>query len=98
MEPFLYNKGHGRYFPIDKLVMLRNCERARSKQFPEIRMLEDPEEEFDIHAVSPEVSEADYLINPSAYREVVWDIKVINAVYFPFLVFLRTYHFRKEVL
>lgn len=57
-------------------MKLRNCDRPRHKQFPEIRMLENPEEEFDIDANCPDVSEADYLINPSAYREVVWDIKV----------------------
>ena len=57
-------------------MKLRNCDRPRHKQFPEIRMLENPEEEFDIEANCPDVCEADYLINPSAYREVVWDIKV----------------------
>jgi hypothetical protein len=39
-------------------------------------MLENPDEEYDFEINCPEVSEADYLINPSAYREVVWDIKV----------------------
>ena len=80
MEPFLYNKGQGRYFPITQLVLLRNTERPRSKQLPEIRALEDPEEEFNIEDNCPVVTESDYLINPSAYREVVWDIKERGAV------------------
>lgn len=80
MEPFLYNKGQGRYFPINQLVLLRNTERPRSKQLPEIRALEDPEEEFNIEDNCPVVTESDFLINPSAYREVVWDIKERGAV------------------
>lgn len=43
-------------------------------------MLENPDEEFDIDANCPDVSEADYLINPSGYREVVWDLKVILLI------------------
>lgn len=36
-----------------------------------------------------QVSEADYLINPSAYREVVWDIKVErkNFIFLTLLLF-----------
>jgi hypothetical protein len=45
-----------------------------------------------------QVSEADYLINPSAYREVVWDIKVTLSLFlffhlridFPFASSART--------
>jgi hypothetical protein len=93
VEPFLYNKGRGRYIPISQLVKLRNCDRPRHKQLPDIRILENPEEDFDIDRDCPDViffdflilkwlnfylqvSEADYLINPSAYREIVWDLKV----------------------
>ncbi|CRK93055.1 CLUMA_CG006509, isoform A [Clunio marinus] len=70
----------GRYIPIANLVKLRNCDRPKHKQLPEIRILENPEEDFDIEIDCPDVSEADYLINPSAYREVVWDIKERGAV------------------
>lgn len=55
VEPFLYNKGRGRYIPIANLVKLRNCDRPRHKQFPEIRILENPEEDFDFDADCPDV-------------------------------------------
>ncbi|KAG5682668.1 hypothetical protein PVAND_012006 [Polypedilum vanderplanki] len=80
VEPFLYNKGRGRYIPIAQIVKMRNCERPKHKQLPDIRILENPEEDYDIHADCPEVSEADYLINPSGYREVCWDLKERGAV------------------
>lgn len=76
VEPFLYNKGKGKYIPVSVLVLLRNRERPRHKQLPEIRAMENPEEDFDIDAVCPEVSEAEYYLNPSGYREVCWNIKV----------------------
>lgn len=56
VEPFLYNKGRGRYIPIAQIVKLRNCERPRHKQLPEIRIFENPEEDYDIEADCPEVS------------------------------------------
>lgn len=31
VEPFLYNKGKGRLIPVSQLVLLRNCERSRTK-------------------------------------------------------------------
>ncbi|XP_055600931.1 transient receptor potential cation channel subfamily V member 3 [Uranotaenia lowii] len=80
VEPFLYNKGKGKYIPVAQLVLLRNCDRPRSKQLPEIRALENPEEEFDIDASCPEVSEAEYQRNPSGYRDVCWNLKDRGAV------------------
>lgn len=76
VEPFLYNKGAGRYIPISKIVLIRNIDRARHKQLPEIRCLENPDEEFDIEQHLPVVSEIEYQTNPSGYREVCWDLKV----------------------
>jgi len=76
VEPFLYNKGAGRYFPISKLVLLRNVDRPRSRQLPEIRALENPDDDFNIHDYCPEVSEAEYISNPTAYRFVCWDLNV----------------------
>lgn len=55
VEPFLYNKGRGRYIPIANLVKLRNCDRPRHKQLPDIRILENPEEDFDFDADCPDV-------------------------------------------
>lgn len=80
VEPFLYNKGKGKYIPVAQLVLLRNRERPRSKQLPEIRALENPEEDFDIDAVCPDVTEGEYQRNPSGYREVCWNIKVSENV------------------
>ncbi|XP_037940165.1 transient receptor potential cation channel subfamily V member 5 [Teleopsis dalmanni] len=80
VEPFLYNKGAGRYFPISKLVLLRNKERGRTKYLPEIRALENPEEDFNIHDYCPEVSEAEYIANPNAYRYVCWNLNERGAV------------------
>lgn len=31
VEPFLYNKGKGKWFPIAQLVLMRNLDRARHK-------------------------------------------------------------------
>lgn len=80
VEPFLYNKGAGKYIPISKIVTLRNVERPRHKQLPEIRAMENPDEEFDIDQHLPNVKETEYLMNPSAYREVCWDLKKRGAV------------------
>jgi transient receptor potential cation channel subfamily V member 5 len=80
VEPFLYNKGKGKYFPIAKLVLLRNKERARYKQLPEIRIYDNPDEEFDIDEHCPEVSDAEYAANPMAYKELCWNIKERGAV------------------
>ncbi|XP_037807729.1 transient receptor potential cation channel subfamily V member 5 [Lucilia sericata] len=80
VEPFLYNKGAGRYFPISKMVLLRNKERARTKQLPEIRALENPDDDFNIHDYCSEVSEAEYISNPSAYRFVCWNLNERGAV------------------
>ncbi|GAB0094010.1 transient receptor potential cation channel subfamily V member 5 [Sergentomyia squamirostris] len=80
VEPFLYNKGAGKWIPVSSLVLLRNRERPRHKQLPEIRVLENPDEDFDIGQYLPEVSEAEYYTNMEAYRDVCWDIKERGAV------------------
>jgi hypothetical protein len=36
VEPFLYNRGKGKWIPISKLVLLRNKERPRHKMVTEI--------------------------------------------------------------
>lgn len=74
----MYNKGAGRYIPISKIVLIRNKERARHKLLPELRMLENPDDEFDIEQHLGPVSEIDYAMNPKGYRDVCWDLKVIN--------------------
>lgn len=32
VEPFLYNKGAGKYIPISQIVLMRNIERPKHKQ------------------------------------------------------------------
>lgn len=73
----MYNKGAGRYIPISKIVLIRNKERARHKLLPELRTLENPDEEFDIEQHLTTVTEMDYAMNPNAYRDVCWDLKVL---------------------
>lgn len=76
VEPYLYNNGAGKKYPISKLVLLRNRERPRHKQLPEIKAMDNPDEDFNIDDHCPEVTEEEYLANPSAYREVCWNLNV----------------------
>lgn len=83
VEPYLYNKGHGKYIPISKIVLLRNKDRPRHKQLPEIRALENPEDDFNIDDFCPEVTEEQYKSNPNLYRLVCWNLNVcIIKVYY----------------
>ncbi|CAG4921815.1 unnamed protein product [Colias eurytheme] len=80
VEPFLYNKGKGRYIPISHLVLLRNKERPRHKLLPPLRHMENPDEEFDIEKDWPVVTQEEYDANPTGYRELCWDLKERGAV------------------
>ncbi|XP_047523525.1 transient receptor potential cation channel subfamily V member 5 [Pieris napi] len=80
VEPFLYNRGKGRYIPIAHLVLLRNKERARHKLLPPLRGMENPDEEFDIDKDWPHVTQEEYDANPSGFRELCWDLKERGAV------------------
>ncbi|XP_045507975.1 transient receptor potential cation channel subfamily V member 5 [Colias croceus] len=80
VEPFLYNKGKGRYIPISHLVLLRNKERPRHKLLPPLRHMENPDEEFDIEKDWPVVTREEYDANPTGYRELCWDLKERGAV------------------
>ncbi|XP_032513421.2 transient receptor potential cation channel subfamily V member 5 [Danaus plexippus] len=80
VEPFLYNKGKGRHIPISHLVLLRNKERGRHKLLPPLRGMENPDEEFDVEKDWPVVTQEEYEANPSAYRELCWDLKERGAV------------------
>lgn len=40
VEPFLYNKGKGKYVPISKLVLLRNKDRPRHKMVTKLKLFE----------------------------------------------------------
>ncbi|KAJ0181333.1 hypothetical protein K1T71_003418 [Dendrolimus kikuchii] len=80
VEPFLYNKGKGRYIPISHLVLLRNKERPRHKLLPPLRSMENPDEDFDIEKDWPVVTQEEYDANPFGYRELCWDLKERGAV------------------
>lgn len=80
VEPFLYNKGAGKYIPIASLVLFRNRERSKAKQLPGIKELENPDEDFDIDKNWPDVTEEEYYSNPSAYKRIIWNIKERGAV------------------
>lgn len=80
VEPFLYNKGAGRYIPISQLVLFRNRERSKAKQLPGVRELENPDEDFDVDKNWPEVTDEEYWSNPSAYKKIIWNIKERGAV------------------
>lgn len=59
---------------------MRNVERGRTKQLPEIRALENPEQDFDIEQYLGDVTEDEYMSNPEGYRDVCWDLKVRNLI------------------
>uniref|UniRef100_A0A2A4JGG5 Uncharacterized protein n=1 Tax=Heliothis virescens TaxID=7102 RepID=A0A2A4JGG5_HELVI len=80
VEPFLYNKGKGRYIPISHLVLLRNKERPRHKLLPPLRSMENPDEEFDVEKDWPLVTQEEYDANPSGYRELCWDLKMRSFI------------------
>ncbi|XP_055376227.1 transient receptor potential cation channel subfamily V member 5 [Condylostylus longicornis] len=80
VEPYLYNKGAGKYIPISKFVLVRNKERARTKQLPEIRAMDNPDDDFNIDEHTPEVSEEEYMNNPHKYKVVVWNLNERGAV------------------
>ncbi|XP_049958127.1 transient receptor potential cation channel subfamily V member 5 [Schistocerca serialis cubense] len=80
VEPFLYNKGKGKLFPISHVVLLRNKERPRHKLLPPLRSLENPDD-FDIDDLPiPDESKLEFILNPSKCREVCWDLKERGAV------------------
>lgn len=47
---------------------------------PPLRGMENPDEEFDVDKDWPEVTQAEYDANPSAYRELCWNLKVDNKL------------------
>ncbi|KAK0165798.1 hypothetical protein PV328_004286 [Microctonus aethiopoides] len=79
VEPFLYNKGKGKWIPIDKLVLLRNKERPRHKMLPVLRAMENPAE----YDVTKDIGDEDVdedKIDKTKYREVCWILSERGAV------------------
>lgn len=42
--------------------------------------MENPDEEFDVELDWPHVTQEEYDANPSGYRELCWDLKVLNIL------------------
>ncbi|XP_034948098.1 transient receptor potential cation channel subfamily V member 5 [Chelonus insularis] len=79
VEPFLYNKGKGKWIPIDKLVLMRNKERPRHKMLPVLKAMENPSD----YDVTKDISDEDVdenKIDKSKYREVCWNLSDRGAV------------------
>ncbi|CAG9853902.1 unnamed protein product [Phyllotreta striolata] len=79
VEPFLYNRGAGKYIPISQLVLLRNKERARHKLLPQLKSMENPDD-FEIDDEGINISEDEYQNNPHLYRQLCWRIRDRGAV------------------
>nr|CAH7722831.1 unnamed protein product [Callosobruchus chinensis] len=79
VEPFLYNKGRGKYLPISQLVLLRNKERPKHKLLPPLKPMENPED-FEVDDEGPDVTEEEYQKNPSKYRLTCWKLRDRGAV------------------
>ncbi|XP_011500278.1 PREDICTED: transient receptor potential cation channel subfamily V member 5 [Ceratosolen solmsi marchali] len=80
VEPFLYNRGKGKWIPISKLVLLRNKERPRHKMLPVLKAMEKPED-YDIDKDMQSDEEVDeHKIDKSKYRLVCWTLGERGAV------------------
>ncbi|RLU24512.1 hypothetical protein DMN91_002601 [Ooceraea biroi] len=79
VEPFLYNKGKGRWIPIEKLVLLRNKDRSRNKMLPPLRNMENPAD-YDIDKDMGDEEVDEKTIDKSKYRFVCWNLSDRGAV------------------
>ncbi|TGZ53145.1 Uncharacterized protein DBV15_01554 [Temnothorax longispinosus] len=79
VEPFLYNKGKGKWIPVEKLVLLRNKDRPRHKMLAPLKAMENPADyDIDKDMGDEEVDEAK--IDKSRYRFVCWNLSDRGAV------------------
>ncbi|XP_011866570.1 PREDICTED: transient receptor potential cation channel subfamily V member 5 [Vollenhovia emeryi] len=79
VEPFLYNKGKGKWIPVEKLVLLRNKDRPRHKMLPPLKAMENPADyDIDKDMGDEEVDEAK--IDKTKYRFVCWNLSDRGAV------------------
>ncbi|XP_054262159.1 transient receptor potential cation channel subfamily V member 5 [Macrosteles quadrilineatus] len=80
VEPFLYNRGKGKWIPVAQLVLMRNIDRPRHKMLPIVRNMD--EGTFDVnknYMNIPEPKEGER-VDTSKYREVCWDLNERGAV------------------
>ncbi|XP_076629414.1 transient receptor potential cation channel subfamily V member nanchung [Colletes latitarsis] len=79
VEPYLYNKGKGKWIPIEKLVLLRNKDRPKHKMLPPLKAMENPTDyDIDKDMGDEEVDETS--IDTSKYRLVCWSLSQRGAV------------------
>ncbi|XP_076372372.1 transient receptor potential cation channel subfamily V member 5-like isoform X2 [Tachypleus tridentatus] len=80
VEPFLYNKGQGKFIPISELVLIRNQDRPRNKQLSPPKTLNQDSNGAGQNCNSDGTNlrgngtPAGNTKNPEMYREVCWDL------------------------
>ncbi|CAK9830452.1 Transient receptor potential cation channel subfamily V member 6 [Anthophora retusa] len=79
VEPYLYNKGKGKWIPVDKLVLLRNKDRPKHKMLPPLRAMENPAD-YDIDKDMDEEEVDETKIDKKKYRLVCWSLGERGAV------------------
>ncbi|XP_012525905.1 transient receptor potential cation channel subfamily V member 5 isoform X4 [Monomorium pharaonis] len=79
VEPFLYNKGKGKWIPVEKLVLLRNKDRPRHKMLPPLKAMENPAD-YDIDKDMGDEEVDETKIDKSKYRLVCWNLSDRGAV------------------
>ncbi|KAI4495347.1 hypothetical protein M0804_001548 [Polistes exclamans] len=79
VEPFLYNKGKGKWIPIEKLVLLRNKDRPRHKMLPPLKAMENPAD-YDIDKDLNDDDVDETKIDKSKHRLVCWSLSERGAV------------------
>ncbi|XP_035731600.1 transient receptor potential cation channel subfamily V member 5-like isoform X1 [Vespa mandarinia] len=79
VEPFLYNKGKGKWIPIEKLVLLRNKDRPRYKMLPQLKAMENPAD-YDINKDLNDEDVDETKIDKSKHRLVCWSLSERGAV------------------
>ncbi|XP_043261849.1 transient receptor potential cation channel subfamily V member 5 [Colletes gigas] len=79
VEPYLYNKGKGKWIPIEKLVLLRNKDRPKHKMLPPLKAMENPSD-YDIDKDMGDEEVDETTIDTSKYRLVCWSLSQRGAV------------------
>ncbi|KOC68960.1 Transient receptor potential cation channel subfamily V member 6 [Habropoda laboriosa] len=79
VEPYLYNKGKGKWIPVEKLVLMRNKDRPRHKMLPPLRAMENPAD-YDIDKDMAEEEVDETKIDKTKYRLVCWSLSERGAV------------------
>ncbi|XP_078037386.1 transient receptor potential cation channel subfamily V member nanchung [Augochlora pura] len=79
VEPYLYNKGKGKWIPIEKLVLLRNKDRPKHRMLPPLKAMENPGDyDIDKDMGTEEVDETK--IDKTKYRLICWSLGERGAV------------------